>query len=218
MIFFIIFGTRGITYTKDSGEFHCPDCRAKQYRMRRVRRFFTLYFIPIIPLDLLGEFVECDACKATWDPSVLTHDPEKTSAEFEAKYFVAVKNTMILMMLADGVIDEDELSTVSEVYEGVTGKAISNLEVRQQADQLRALGTSVLDFLAEIGPMLNDPGREMVVRAAYMVAVADGEFDDSERKLLGEIADALHMSTAHTRGVIEEMLAASQPNETDGSW
>ena len=119
-IFFIIFGTRGITYTKESGEFHCPDCEARSFRHRRVRRFFTLYFIPLIPLDLLGEFVECDNCKATWDLGVLDYDPGAEGAEFEATYFTAMKNTMILMMLADGVIDDDELQVISSITEALT--------------------------------------------------------------------------------------------------
>jgi len=40
---FILFGTRGITYSAGDGTFFCPECNAKaKYRKRRVRRFFTL--------------------------------------------------------------------------------------------------------------------------------------------------------------------------------
>ncbi len=49
----IIFGTRGITYSKGNGEFFCPTCADKKpYKHKRVRRFFDLYFVPIVPLDL----------------------------------------------------------------------------------------------------------------------------------------------------------------------
>ena len=52
MVFLIIFGTRGVTYSVATGEFHCPSCAIKRgYDHKRVRRFFTLYFIPLIPLD-----------------------------------------------------------------------------------------------------------------------------------------------------------------------
>lgn len=63
----IIFGTRGITTTPEKGDFHCPSCDATQkYGLKRVRRFFTLYFIPLIPLNKLGEYVECVTCKDTY--------------------------------------------------------------------------------------------------------------------------------------------------------
>ena len=50
----IIFGTRGITYRMAAGRFACPSCGpGTGFTHRRVRRFFTLYFIPVIPLDQL---------------------------------------------------------------------------------------------------------------------------------------------------------------------
>ena len=69
----IIFGTRGITYRKDGGRFFCPECDGEQpYDRKRVRRFFTLYFIPLIPLNLLAEYIECPRCGGTYrDPKVL---------------------------------------------------------------------------------------------------------------------------------------------------
>ena len=72
----IIFGTRGVTMNSKSGTFHCPECNAQRsFQHKKVRRFFTLYFIPLIPLDLLGEFVECEGCKNTFKPGVLDYDP-----------------------------------------------------------------------------------------------------------------------------------------------
>ena len=49
----IIFGTRGVTWNGESGEFVCPGCggTTQQYTRKTIRRFFTLYFIPLIPLD-----------------------------------------------------------------------------------------------------------------------------------------------------------------------
>ena len=56
---FIIFGTRGVTSKKDRGQFQCPQCGSGcEYVHKSVRRFFTLYFIPVIPLDHLGEIAE----------------------------------------------------------------------------------------------------------------------------------------------------------------
>ena len=76
MIAFIIFGTRGVKSTKEEGQFHCPQCNSSQhYRHRSVRRFFTLYFIPLIPLDKLGEYVECSSCRNTYIKRILEMSP-----------------------------------------------------------------------------------------------------------------------------------------------
>ena len=54
----IIFGTTGITSTKAKGNFTCPQCANNRlYKHRKVTRFFTLYFIPLIPLGSVGEYV-----------------------------------------------------------------------------------------------------------------------------------------------------------------
>ena len=73
MIYFIIFGWRAVTYSIGKGRFLCPGCGTEQdYRHRRVRRFFTLYFVPLIPLEKVGEFVECQMCNQKWQPLVLS--------------------------------------------------------------------------------------------------------------------------------------------------
>ncbi|WP_367890590.1 zinc-ribbon domain-containing protein [Sinomicrobium kalidii] len=72
----IIFGTRGISSTQTSGKFHCPQCNAQQsYKRKKVTKFFTLYFIPLIPLGKRGEYVECTTCKTTFYTGILG-DPE----------------------------------------------------------------------------------------------------------------------------------------------
>ena len=38
---------------------------------KRVRKFFTLYFIPVIPLSSAGEYVECERCKSKYEPDGL---------------------------------------------------------------------------------------------------------------------------------------------------
>ncbi len=76
MIGIIIFGTRGVERKLDAGRFHCPHCRRdSSYTRKRLTRFFTLYFIPVIPLGKIGELVRCDTCGSTYSPEVLRLTP-----------------------------------------------------------------------------------------------------------------------------------------------
>ena len=69
---FIVYGSRGITTTPDSGTFECPICQQRTcYKMKRVRKFGTLYYIPIMPEGILGEYIECDWCLNSFKLEVL---------------------------------------------------------------------------------------------------------------------------------------------------
>ncbi len=71
-MFFIIWGSRARTKTIGSGTFPCPRCRAtRDYAYKQVKRWFTLYFVPLFPTRTLGEYVECAGCGAAWKPEVL---------------------------------------------------------------------------------------------------------------------------------------------------
>lgn len=77
MILLIIFGTKGVTSTVGSGPFWCPSCNMQQYyQHKKVRRYFTLYWIPLIPLDTLGEYIECGTCGGTFQQQVLSYNPQ----------------------------------------------------------------------------------------------------------------------------------------------
>lgn len=80
--FIIVFGTRGVKSTQSEGQFHCPQCNSTQhYRHRTVRRFFTLFFIPVIPLDKLGEYVECSTCRNTYISRILELSPARSTMQ-----------------------------------------------------------------------------------------------------------------------------------------
>src|SRR5450432_1105097 len=68
----IIFGTKGRTTEVGSGEFMCPRCQTRRpYIRKKAARYFTLYFIPLIRIKDLGEFVECQVCKGAYDVNVV---------------------------------------------------------------------------------------------------------------------------------------------------
>lgn len=204
----IIFGTRGITTTPEKGEFHCPSCSSKQpYGLKRVRRFFTLYFIPVIPLDKLGEYVECRTCKDTYKPVVLQYDPAANAQKVEAEYHIAIKKVMIHMLLADGVIDDAEVETTRDIYSKLTNKPISAEDIRSEIRVIQDNKEDLSQYLVRLQGTLNDEGKEMVVRAALYVAMADGEFHADEKALVGKVGTYLGMTNAHIMGVISSSEA-----------
>jgi len=211
MVLLIIFGTRGVTYPAGKGEFHCPHCGAtRPYEHKRVRRFLTLYFIPIVPLDLLGEYVECQTCKDTYKPAVLTETPGASETRFEAEFHAAVKRVMVLMMMADGRVDEEEIETIRLVFGKLADREVGREEVDREMEAARSDGRGLRPYVASVVGKLNDHGKELVVKAAFFVAAADGKITDEESALLSELAAALEMSPAHFKGLVDELLPEIQ--------
>ena len=207
----IIFGTRGVTSTSDSGRFYCPQCQHEtDYKHQRVRKFFTLYFIPMIPLSLEGEYIECAECAGTFKLGVLDIDPQAGGAEFEAEFHKAVKRVMVEMMLADGTVEEQEVEVIRNIYGQLVGSELSEDDVRSEIVEAETRARDVTEFLEGLSAHLNDQGKELVVRAAFMVAAADNEFQDEEKALIGSIGQALQMTPAHLNGVIASMM---QPDD-----
>ena len=69
----IIFGNKVRYKTLSTGQFYCPQCKTRRdYELRQARNWFSIYFIPIVPLNQLGEFVTCLTCGANFQQEVLS--------------------------------------------------------------------------------------------------------------------------------------------------
>src|SRR5579859_6899483 len=68
----LIFGFRVFYRTVGEGTFHCQQCGGdRPYRHRVGRRWFHLFFIPVIPLGPAGEYVQCGQCGTKYVTGVL---------------------------------------------------------------------------------------------------------------------------------------------------
>lgn len=202
---FIIFGTRGRTSAASEGEFYCPDCRSRHpYTLQQVKRWFTLFFIPVIPMDKLGEYVECQTCKATYNERVLEMDPDRARAEFEAAFSVAAKRVMFKMALADGDIDDAEITQITQAFANITKRNIDEGDIAAELEAARADASSIADYLRAVAPGLNDTGKELVMRSAIAVAKADGHVDETEVAELHALVPALDLPRAYANGILAE--------------
>ena len=205
MLSFIIFGTRGVTFNKGNGVFFCPQCGPQSdYRHKSVRRFFTLYFIPIIPLDSLGEYIECQRCQGTYEMGILDFDPAADAQRDEAAFMVAAKQAMIVMLLADGGVHENEVMATQTVFRELSGVEVPLNELREEIDVVQQEGSNSLQLLGDFADRLKDDSKEQVIQSAYRVGVADGPLDDREQKFLKRLADAMGLSAAHFAGILSE--------------
>jgi len=61
MIF--IWGARDRETIIASGYFLCPACGGlRQYKHKRLARYFAIYFLPLFPVQTLSDMIECQTC------------------------------------------------------------------------------------------------------------------------------------------------------------
>ncbi|MEE8435557.1 MAG: TerB family tellurite resistance protein [bacterium] len=210
MVLLIIFGIRGITTTPETGQFFCPSCETDRIFYRKVvRNWFTLYFIPLIPLGRAGEYVECDLCLKTYEAEVLSLDRvqfEAENAEFQAEFQKALQDVMILIMLADGKELADEKEMILSIYSTLSGEDLDEDKLRQNVDRVKAENLTMPECLKKYSGVLNGEGKELVYKAALMVAVSDGEYHEDEEKMMKAIARDLDISKSEVNEIHNDMM------------
>ena len=211
---FFIAGTRGVTTTVSKGDFFCPECNAHtQYHHDQVHEKATVFFIPVINLKLLGEYIECQNCVNTYKMEILDYDPEQEQKEIEAIYLKGIKKVMTMMMLADGKIDENEKIMMKDIYQKMTNFELSDSDIEKEIENSKTTIFGLEDLLTEVFPQLNESGRETIIKVAYWVSIADGVVDKSEEKLLIKMAKHFQISSAHLKGIISEVNELSFKGE-----
>lgn len=207
----IIFGVKGVNNTIAQGVFSCPQCDTQQpYKHLQVNRFYTLFFIPVIPLGRLGDYVECQACKGTFVSTILDQNDPAAADPFLAEYEKAIRHTMVLIMLADGKIDENEMPAVHEIINKFTHNAITLPELEHYVQQVEKHPEDIATYLKRVSPSLNTHGKEIILKCAVTVALADGSMDASEYALIQKMAQTMEITPTHLKNILKELTAEKE--------
>ncbi|MCA9244313.1 MAG: TerB family tellurite resistance protein [Phycisphaerales bacterium] len=207
----IIYGWRGLTLTKGRGAFFCPQCGdTRTYAHKYVRRFFTLYFIPLIPLDKKGEWVECSTCKGTFNAQVLTYRPEEEQAATLAAFQQALRGALIQVLLADERVDDAEVEAVLAACRRAEDHGVTEEMIRAEITQAGATADAPIAALSALTSTLSDHAKETVMESALLVASADGAITDDERALIARIGEALGITPSHLRGIVAGMSGGAE--------
>ncbi len=203
----IIFGTRGVTFGGHAGEFNCPRCgwSRQPYQHKTVRRFFTLYFIPVIPLDKLGEYVRCMTCGGTYETSILTFDPQAENDRLRSEFAQHVRCLMVLMAIIEGDPSRAKIEALRRISQSLSGAEMTPADVEREIALARKGDLDVSGYARERLSNVTDIGKETVVRAVLSVAQADGELSAREETEIADLVRALGMTTAHYRGILAEI-------------
>src|SRR5262249_55004089 len=112
----LIFGLSVFFRTVGQGDFHCPNCGGdRRYRQRIARRWFTLFFVPIIPLNRVGEVIECVACRSRFNLGALR---TPTASEMAAALPAAMRVAAVAVLAAGDPSDSGARARAVEAVRG----------------------------------------------------------------------------------------------------
>jgi hypothetical protein len=203
----IIWGLRVFYRTIGQGVFHCRRCGGdRQYRLRSGRRFFTLFFIPVIPLHKSGEHVQCLTCKTRYHTSALALP---TAEQMQAALPAGMRAAATAMLRAG---DPGSMPSRRRAIEASTGAGAEDYGQAALDSDLAQPPEYIPPALHQVGSQLAAQAREWFLAEIVRIAMADGPLRDSERQAAQAVAADLGMTQAQAYGVISmtERAAASE--------
>jgi hypothetical protein len=203
----IIWGLRVFYRTIGQGVFHCRQCGGdRRYRLRAGRRFFTLFFIPVIPLNKAGEHVQCLTCTTRYHTSALAlPTAEQMQAALPAGMRVAAS-----AMLRAG--DPGSQPARRKAIDAITGAGAADYGQVALDSDLAQPPRYIAPALNQVGSQLAMQAKEWFLAEVVRIGMADGPLSDPERQAAQAIAADLGMTQAQAYGVISmtERAAASE--------
>jgi len=197
----LIFGLRVFYRAVGQGMFHCQRCGGdREYRHRAGRRWFTLFFIPVIPLNHVGEHVQCTICGTRYRMDVLSLP---TTAQMQEALPDGMRAAAIAMLRAGG---GSSAAARRRAMDAIKGAGVADYDdVALDADLSAAVMSAPPDLagpLNRVAIQLAVPAREWFLAEVVRIGLADGMLSDDERHAAREVAAQLGMTPAQARGVI----------------
>ena len=218
----ILIGTMNWSSTRGRGMFQCPNCQSREaYRQKASRPFLTLYFIPVIPIGGLEEFVQCGRCKQSFSPAILashmthsssnsaqsqsttaagTNANEPAADSFERELLTVIA----LMMIEDGQVTESEINVARQLYENITQKSVTREELGRMCSQVRLRRIHLPSLLTSAAQRRSHQEKLLLVQAMFGVAGADGAISPGRLQALMQSQSTLQIDEAEFQRAVAD--------------
>lgn len=112
---------------------------------------------------------------------------------------------MSMMALADRNLEDREVDRIAEIFSEVTSCPIERNAVLEAAHTLEGHRADGLKTLAARRGEIDTAMKEQIIKACYLVLLADGVIAGEELKMLADTAAALGMPELHYKAVLETL-------------
>ena len=124
--------------------------------------------------------------------------------ELYQTFLFILRRVMCAVMVVDEEICDREIATIQRVFREFSGQDIDARELRREMEDNDL--ADPLEALRKIEPLLSTHAKEIILKAALIVADADGKILNEEELMIAKIGAFLGLSPAHVRGIVCEMI------------
>jgi uncharacterized tellurite resistance protein B-like protein len=203
----ILIGTMNLARTRETGTFDCPTCGDNQeYRLKSRRPFLTLYFIPVVPIGPEERFVVCLGCRDKWDQTVLEMNHQQREAIQTEQFHEEAFRASILVVLADGVISDEEIESLQRIGSRLRGNLVDREELGELCSVALQNQISARNYVLTVSRRWNQNQRVEALQAMFLAATAEGKMGDQQTALMTEMRDILEMTDQEYESAIESAL------------
>ncbi|ADN77422.1 hypothetical protein Fbal_3223 [Ferrimonas balearica DSM 9799] len=117
-----------------------------------------------------------------------------------------VYQSMLLVAMADGKLDQSELVTMADIFQQLTAQNISPEELKAGAEAVGADPDAFIKELKRNASQVELDFKTLAVRAAVHISVCDGALAEAEQARVNDIAGALGFSPVQVEQVYGELL------------
>jgi tellurite resistance protein len=110
---------------------------------------------------------------------------------------------MIAVATADGRLETREADLIQQIYQDQLGQPVS-ADMIAEATQGNTRGDLLAQLTAASGT-LDEETKEGIIKASYLVLLADDRIAGGERKKLQDIAAALKIPEIHFGAILEDL-------------
>ena len=114
-----------------------------------------------------------------------------------------ILKAMVAVASSDGRLDAREIGLIQQVYQDQSGRSLMADEIARAAEA-NVIGDPLAEFAAA-SKVLDQSTKEEMIRAAYLVLLADDRIAGEERKKLKDIAAALQIQEIHFGSILEDL-------------
>lgn len=199
----LIFGVRIRFRTIGTVAFFCPRCGGdRQGDRRTARRWFTLFWLPVVPLDQVGEVVECSTCHTRFEPAVAE---APTTAALSEILGNAVR-VLAAMVVRTGDAGDPALRAAAVANVRLVDGGYDDATLA--ADAVAVDPAVAESYVAPLGEGLQVSGKERFLGDLVRIALAGGTITPDQRRVIDLAGRGLDLTPAHITGIVTSVVAA----------
>lgn len=202
----IIYGSRTISSSIGTGTFFCPRCQMQRYFNHIGNRtWFTLYFIPLIPLWRTGAYIDCTGCGGSYaEEAMHLQAPQGpvAGALTQSDQLGDIRRTLLLTLMAANRTGPAEMSRLLQLCAKMGMHDVSPQSLALEQSQAQQAGAQLTSYVFAKLSNLDSEHRIGLCQAARQLLGGDATLMPNEAQALRELALSLQIPAGRIETLI----------------